>query len=415
MSNPSATFPNETYLNGLRIADAIVVDALYNEFRLTVAKAIQSMGGSYADGNTFFRLSVIQTSLLLQHGQYPDDTPIFIFLKNLAVAQYSDWLREKGQELPMLPEPSPEEIPVINVLPDLQAMLEVRQQIRVKRQFTKLNVEDQRQILRLANLTAGIESGAQNKDIGTAIQSIERFKKLLDEKGKEWETPLPGWVATPLTDSHFNQIWTDCEALERRLYSSQVPASSENKTIRNAFILFVLLTIGFAAYTWVTQDHSPAKVYDNNFQPPNSILEDMAIRYSKDSISPIRPDACSLCFSKADEYYKKQEWREAAVELVPMIDDSLAVCQSDAFFYLAIIGLQLDNPELTLEFISKIEDLDRFGEEIYWYMALAYVKIAAIDPTEKDQAKRAVQRALSNTEIPERRVQAEKMLEELAQ
>ena len=95
--------------------------------------------------------------------------------------------------------------------------------------------------------------------------------------------------------------------------------------------------------------------------------------------------------------------------------DSLSTCQSDAFFYLAIVGLQMDKPELTIECIAKIEDLDRFGEEIYWYMALAYVKMAAIDPAEKDIARRAVERALSNTEIPERRVQAEKMLEELSE
>ncbi len=48
-------------------------------------------------------------------------------------------------------------------------------------------------------------------------------------------------------------------------------------------------------------------------------------------------------------------------------------------------------------------------------MALAYVKIAAMDPTEKDIARRAVERARSNTEIPERREQAEKMLEDLAE
>jgi hypothetical protein len=48
-------------------------------------------------------------------------------------------------------------------------------------------------------------------------------------------------------------------------------------------------------------------------------------------------------------------------------------------------------------------------------MALAYVKMAAIDPEQKDIARRAVERALSNTEVPERRVQAEKMLKELTE
>ena len=98
-----------------------------------------------------------------------------------------------------------------------------------------------------------------------------------------------------------------------------------------------------------------------------------------------------------------------------MMDDSLLECQTDALFYLAIVGLELERPELSLECIAKMDDLERYGEDIYWYMALAYVQKAALDPSEKDIAKRAVERALSNTEIPERRQQAEKMLEELSE
>ena len=291
----------------------------------------------------------------------------------------------------------------------------MRLKIKAKRQFTQLTTEDQRQILNLSNILAGTQLEAVPVDTSTYTPSIERYKKLLQEYVKEWENPLPAWAVAALSDAHFHQIWSACEALERRLYSSQIPASSENKTIRNAFILFVLLTLGYAAYTWFNRDVSPEEVYDNNFQPPVSILDDMAVRYAKDSVAPMRPEACTIAFGKADAYYKKREWREAAAALATMMDDSLGVCQSDALFYLAIVGLELDRPELTLECIAKIEDLERFGEDIYWYMALAYVKMAAQDPAEKDIARRAVERALSNTEIPERRAQAEKMLEELSE
>jgi len=415
MNHPIATFPNETYLKGLRDADASVVDALYNEFRLPVSRAVESAGGSYADGNTFFRVALIQTARITHAGNYPDDAPIYLFLKNLAVAQYRDWLNEKGQELPTTLEPTEEEIPVLNSMPDKAALVEMRQQIRAKRLFTKLSVDDQRQILSLANALADTQPEAQAIDTTPYTASIERYKNLLEARGVEWEKPLPDWVVTPLTDAHFHQTWTGCEALERRLYSSQIPESSENKSIRTAFIILVLLTIGYAAFTWFFRDRSPAEVYDNNFKPPAGILEDMAARYANDSIPPIRPEACTIAFAEADAHYKKREWREAATWLAIMMADSLSTCQSDAFFYLAIVGLQMDKPELTIECIAKIEDLDRFGEEIYWYMALAYVKMAAIDPAEKDIARRAVERALSNTEIPERRIQAEKMLEELSE
>jgi len=415
MTDPIATFPNETYLNGLRNADLSVVDALYHEFRQPIAKAVQATGGTYADGGTFFRVAIIHTARLVHEDKYPVDAPIYLFLKNLSVAQYRDWLVEKEQEVPTIAVPSEEEIPVIASLPDSTSMLEVRLQIRAKRQFSKLQIEDQKNIQALATLQAEHRPEMAAINLAPYTKSIERLKILMGERGKTWDTPLPSWVAIPLTDTLFHKTWSACEALERRMYSSQIPASNENKTIRNAFIFMLLLTVGYAAYTWIFRDKSPVEVYENNFNPPASIVEDMAQRYSKDSIAPLRPQVCIDKFNEADVYYKKKEWRDAATSLASMIEDSLSVCQSDVFFYLSIVGLQLENPDLTLECISKIEDLDRYGEDIYWYMALAYVKMAAIDPEQKDIARRAVERALSNTEIPERRTQAEKMLEELAE
>ncbi|MBC7774677.1 MAG: hypothetical protein H7246_04500 [Phycisphaerae bacterium] len=415
MNDPIAIFPNETYLNGLRDADASVVDALYNEFRPPVARVIETAGGSYADGNTFFRVAVIQTARLAHLGNYPADVPVYLFLKNLAVAQYRDWLDEKGQESPAIPDISEEDMEVVAVLPDQNEMRDIRNQIRAKRQFAQLSIDDQRQILSLAKSLKDLSPEAEAIETGPYKASVGRYKNLLKESDQTWDQALPSWVVTPLTDTHFHQTRSACEALERRLYSSQVPASNENKTIKYAFIGFVLLTLGYAVFTWLNRDRTPAEVYDNNFQPPASILDDMAARYAHDSVAPVRPELCTIAFSQADAYYKKREWREAASALAGMMEDSLISCQSDALFYLAIVGLQMDRPELSIECISKIEDLERFGEDLYWYMALAYVKMAANDPSEKDIARRAVERALSNTEIPERRVQAEKMLEELAE
>lgn len=410
MNDPIAVFPNETYLNGLRDADASVVDALYNEFRQPVARAVEAAGGTYADGGTFFRVAVLQTAQLVQTGNYPAEAPIFLYLKNLAVTQYKDWLLEKGQEIPNTPEPEEAEVQILESMPNSESLRETRQQIRAKRQFTRLTIDDQKQILTLASTLSAGQSMATVPEKAV----IDRYKTLLNERDSAWEETLPTWVVAPLTNAHFHQIWTACEAMERRLSSSQVPTSGENKTIRYAFITFVLLTLGYAAFTWFSRDQTPAEVYDDNFKPPASILDDMAARYAKDSVPPVRPEACTIAFSQADLHYKKREWREAATELASMMNDSLKTCQSDALFYLAIVGLELERPELTIECIAKIEDLERFGEDIYWYMALAYVQMAAQDPAEKDIARRAVQRAMSNTEIPERRAQAEKMLEELA-
>jgi hypothetical protein len=414
MNDPIATFPNETYLNGLRVADAVVVDALYNEFRQPIAKAVESAGGSFADGTTFFRVALLQTAELVATGKYPEAIPINLYIKALAIGQYRDWLTEKGMEVPELPEMESTESQAQQAIPRSENLREMRLKILAKRQYSNLNDADQKQILLLATAQKETAFSDANFDTSAYKPSIERYKGLLKVTEQDWSNGLPAWVMVAFTNTHFHQIWSACEAMERRSYSSQVSDSGENKAIRNAFILFVLLTIGYAAYTWFTRDQSPAEVYQNNFQPPASIIEDMTARYAKDSLAPNRPEACMISFQEADTHYKKKEWRDAAANLADMMADSLAPCQSDALFYLAIVGLQLDKPELSLECISKIEDLERYGEELYWYMALAYVKIAAEDPSEKDMARRAVERALSNTEIPERRKQAEKMLEELS-
>ncbi|MFN0214845.1 MAG: hypothetical protein ACKVT2_11365 [Saprospiraceae bacterium] len=415
MNEPIAIFPNETYISGLRDAESSVIEGLYNEFRLPVVKAIESAGGNYADGNAFFKVSVMQTARIVKSGNYPEEVPIFHFLKGLATAQYYNWLEEKGQKIPQQIKGADSEINLDVELPTPTELFEFRKQIKVKRQFSKLSKEDQAQIQSLVAQIKKEDQGAELIHLAQFRPNIERFKNLLGAKEEDWTITLPYWVLEPLTDHQFNQFWLACQAVERRLNSNQVPPEGENKIFRYAFIAFIMLTLGYAAFTWISRDRSPAKVYENNFQPPESILEDLANRYAADSISTLRPELCTIAFSRADAHYKQKEFREAARELAAMLDDSLIVCQSDALYYLAIVGLQLENPELTIECISKIEDLERYGEDIYWYMALAYVKLAAIDPAEKDIAKRALERAISNTEIPERRVQAEKMLEELSE
>jgi len=97
------------------------------------------------------------------------------------------------------------------------------------------------------------------------------------------------------------------------------------------------------------------------------------------------------------------------------LSEELAVCQSDALYYIGIIALEQEEPELTLECFSKIEDLEHFGDDIYWYQALAFVKLAEKNPLLRDKAVRAVERARSNAQDSLRRAQAEKMLKHLSQ
>ncbi|HLP93522.1 MAG TPA: hypothetical protein VK168_05770 [Saprospiraceae bacterium] len=411
MSLPQANFPNETYLDGLRNADASVVESLYHEFRQPVVRSVESLGGNFADGAAFFRVALIQTAGLVQSGQYPDAIPVEQFIRMLAMRQYLDWREEKLQVEQALPEFTEEEQAVWQQMPGPSDLRSMRGMLKAKREFYRQTVDDQRSISSLAiSLSEGTPVGLENARERTAA-----YRKSLGATAETSEDILPDYAVKALTNEHFHRIWSACEDVEQRLKPAQIPDNGENKTIKYAFLTLVVVSLGALLASWLFRDKTPEEVYQNNYQPPASIVADMEARYARDSIAPERPEACIIAFSEADAHYKQKDWRAAAEVLAGMMDDEFKPCQSDALFYLAIVGLEMDRPQLSLECISKIEDLERFGEDIYWYMALAYVKIAAQNPSEKDMARRAVERALSNTEIPERRTQAEKMLKDLSE
>jgi hypothetical protein len=75
VTEASATSSNADYLEGLRQTDnAATVEALYAACRKPVARAVEAAGGSNADGNTFFRVALLQTAGMAQ--QLPDTLPV---------------------------------------------------------------------------------------------------------------------------------------------------------------------------------------------------------------------------------------------------------------------------------------------------------------------------------------------------
>ncbi|MCC7466369.1 MAG: hypothetical protein IT261_08880 [Saprospiraceae bacterium] len=407
MSIPSAIFPNETYLNGLRSADPAVIEAMYHEFRPAVVKSVETMGGNYADGAAFFKVALLQTAEIIEAGNYHEEIPVEQFICNLAMRHFQDWRFEKIQEFPAMPPSAEGERVVRDQLPEESALRAFRGTVRAKREFNRLEYTDQKAVLDFAT---------QQKEGKEVLPSVafNNYLRLLGIPNAETVTELPPNALKALTDTHFHEIWTAAEGIELRLKSAQIPKEGENKTIKYAFITLMVLTLGYVLVSWLLRDQSPEEVYNENFNPPPSIIADIEKRYANDSIPPQWAPSCMEMFAQADDFYKKKEWRSAATVLAAMLEESSSDCQTDIYFYLAIVGLYLDRPELTLQCISKLDDLDRFGEDIYWYMALAYVKMAVLDPSEKDMARRALERAMSNTEIPERRIQAEKMLEDLS-
>lgn len=389
-----------------------MIDAIYEEFRRPVARAVELAGGSNADGNTFFRVAVIHASLLAEQGVLNEKTPVFDFLKNLAVAHFRDWAAEKEMELPEPPDEEPTASDI--TLPDAAARHELRQNVRAKRQFTRLEPACQKIILDLAQ-GASMHLDDPRASSETTNACVDKYRKNLGDTASEWPNLLPEYVVTALTDVPFRRIWSAVEEQEGRLALGNTTSQEKGqKTTRNVLIVIGVLFLGYGFWSYFNAPKSAKEVYKENYNPPASILADRAARAARDSteVTPL-PEPCESILQQADSFYRKKQWTEAADMLAMMQTDELSDCQSDAMFYSAIIALQLEEPDIAINYLTKITDIDRFGEDLYWYQALAFVQIAAHNPLQRGLARKAVERARSNTEIPERRAQAEKMLEQL--
>jgi hypothetical protein len=412
VTDTTTEIPNATHYAGLRQADPDTFAALYTEYRKPVTQAIAAAGGSSADGSTFFRVALIHAASLAQEQKLDESIPVFSLLKSLAEAHFRDWAAEKNVTL--APVPDAETAPDTQYeLPDATARLEFRQIIRAKRQFTRLEPDCQKIVQEMAK-DAAINITDPRLQNGKTETCREKYRKNLGIAAEDWPDPLPTWAITALCNEHLQQSWAAAETIESRL-AMGLPAipRKQSKVTRYVLIALALAMLGFGIWSYLNPSISPKKVYDENFNPPASIMADRNARFAKDTLPVARIELCEQLFEEADGHYKNAEYEKAAEVLYTMTSGETEACKSDAYFYLAIIALQLNQPGITVECLAKMPDLERFGEEVYWYQALAFVKLAAQNPMRKDVARRAVERARSNTEIPERRVQAEKMLEQL--
>ncbi len=176
---------------------------------------------------------------------------------------------------------------------------------------------------------------------------------------------------------------------------------------------FALLTCGYAVYQMATGQSNAGAIFDENFSTPKSLLADLNQRYPEGDTAGVRVN-CGELLRMADESYQQERYDEAVGPLdVITMDTTAARCHADAYFYLGVIYLKLEKPGEALQSFAKIDNLDAYGDDLYWYQALAFVQIAHYRPDMRPVARRAVERAQGNTTDPERREQAEKMLQKL--
>lgn len=410
-------FPDSDFWNALTGADPGAVEKAYLHFRTGAVNAVVSAGGSAADGAVFYRVAFIHLTEMAQTANIPDGISLSDYLVALATQHYRDWRLERNLEAPA-PETGPE--PAVE-MPSSDALRNLRWSVWARRQFFRLPKENRKQLQELADDAALAPDARRILTEDDAVAqgygaTLNQYKHLLPEQAAAWTDVLPAWVVMALTDESFVKTWDQTQFFEQKLAGASNNSPKTSHFWRNAFVVLGIVTLIALAFQLYFKSETPGEVYKENYSAPESILADLATRQSQspdnDSLGT-RPEGCDVAFTEADAAYQAKKYRMAAAALAQLLDGEHKACQSDAYFYLAIIGLEMDDPNLTIECLSNIEDLARYGEDIYWYQALAFVKLAAQNPLMKDKAVRAMDRVVSNTEIPERREQAKKMLEQL--
>lgn len=409
VTNSTGQFPNETYLNGLRDNPESTLAVLYDEFRKPVIQAISTLGGSDADGAVFFLAAANDAARLARAGEAPVHVPVFEWIKALAIAHYRDWLQERGQTTPS------QDDSMTLALPGTEALRLTRRRIFAWKRLHRLDHDCRQSLLEQAREMPSEETEVAPP--GKETDCVKQYLTHLQTAGAPL-TEMPDWVLEALRDQEAYTVWQRTQTLENQWSAGQPAAPESNRTWPWAIAALLLVAIGYGAYQFFYRPKTAAEVFADNFAPPPSLLGDLESRYGaelgNDSVTA-RPNECMRLLQEADVYYRAKEFESALDPLLLIVLDSNSICQSDAWYFLGIIQLELEDPATAIQCFAKIEDLTRYGEDLYWYQALAFVQLAKENPLMRDKARRAVERAIGNTQDDSRREQAEKMLHQLSQ
>ncbi|TNE51652.1 MAG: hypothetical protein EP344_16490 [Bacteroidetes bacterium] len=408
MTQPTGQFPNETYLNGLRDNPESTLAVAYDEFRKPILQELEASGGTEVEGALCFQLAVIDAARMVRANTYPEAVPFAEYLLALSRAHFNQHHLPEEQTSAVGDQQQ-----TAFDLPGTAELLRTRQQVRAWRLLQNLT-PDCRQHL----LDHGSEEKTAPDSDGAGLEACREAYARVLATPDTINPEVPEWAVVALGDTEGYRIWLRTAALETEWEAGPPLTQESNRIWRWAVGVLVLVAISYGVYQFYFRPKTAAEVFADNFDPPSSLLEDLGDRYGaemgNDSVTA-QPSACVLLLREADAYYQAKEYLAAQDPLLLIVMDSSSICQSDAWYFLGILQIQLEDPTTAIQCFAKIEDLDRYGEDLYWYQALAFVQLAKENPLLRDKARGAVERTLGNTRDPKRREQAETMLKNLSQ
>lgn len=402
-----SSFSEHQLLLGLSNADPDTLKFIFTDLRPSVVKSVQALGGSPADGNVFFQTALMDTAQMARSTQFPEDAAVKEVLIELAKQHYSDWTKRNTPS-----EPSPE-IPTEDLdaeplapawMPSDDALKATRQHIYVWKTLNKLS--------------SGCKATLLELPIEEETTCKTELAIALSKGSTNPDPTLPGYALDALRRRQDYQIWTTIrkyeEYTEKGLTLDGKAPKTDNTVLKYAFLTLLFMTLGYGLYSYFNRPKPAGEIFNQNFAPPQSLMTDMNRRFENDTSGIEKPERCADIFRDADAFYGQKNYSAAADVLLQMVDnDELSPCHADAFFALGIISLKREEPGDALQYMAKIDNIEAYGEDLYWYQALAFVQMAKRSSSYRTVARGAMERFLENTRNEERRQQGETMLKEL--
>lgn len=403
--HPTGLLANDAYYTGILQRDPVVLEAVFQEFRQPLLRAVSQAGGNQADGSVFFQAALTEAYGLLRAGRGPENhTPFFFWLKDLVLAHYRDWLIARGGA------PESEEMLPETAFQEPGALAHTRRRLLAWRRLLMVDGNCRNQLLS--------ERGEGKK---TTQDCEARFLEIVASRPSLEFTGLSAAEisADALSDKDGFRFFETIHGLEKKAAGNPEDAGPGRPSSGNRWgylmLAFLVAILGFSVYRFMSRSKSAAEVYREHFDPPASLMADRDNRYAAGDSSNAEAATCREWFRQTDDLYQKGQLDDAREALLYILaDTNLTECHSDAWFFMGIVQLKGDAPDGALECFSKIEDAQLYGEDIYWYQALAFVKIAEQNPDMRPVARRAVERMQGNLHTPDRKQQAATMLKHLS-
>ncbi len=383
----SESFSSKTYLDGLRADARFGSSVLYSLFREPVVRRLTARGFDEATGAYSFRLAVSDMGRMARDN-VALDTPVEVLLLQLSAA-HADRLTSRPSATSDFEPPVEEE-----------TLHSTRQKAVVWSAVAQLDADCRQHLLAEPHRTQG--------------PCLEALRESL----RSSDVPADA-LAAALSDAEGFRLWQYTEEQEQMWQKSttaELPSEESHRNLwRWAVFAFISVIAVYAAYQVFFRPKTLAELYAGNFKPPRSLMADWEQRHRDKEIAVTPPsEDCLLFLQKADVFYQAGDYARAIDPLLLVVLDTASTCQSDAWLYLGLIHLHLKDPISAIQCLTKIEDLERFGEDIYWYQVMAYLQIAQSSPHQRERIAKAIELAIPNLHSPERRAQAEVLLENLS-